>query len=232
MPHIDFLLRVGLALLLGSAIGLERQWRQRVAGLRTNALVATGAALFVSLSALSGVDAPRMATYVVSGVGFLGAGAIMRQGFDVQGLNTAATLWCAAAVGVLSGAGFPWEATSGATLVVVAHLLLRPLGQQMARQAVETGAVEITYRVRIQCRSQDEQRIRAMLLQGVSQGSLRLQSLLSEDAEQMDRLEVRAEVISSGRADHLMEALVSRLSLDASVSAVSWDIQAVVGDLG
>ena len=222
MPHLEFLFRVGL----------ERQWRQRVAGLRTNALVATGAALFVSLSALSGVDAPRMATYVVSGVGFLGAGAIMRQGFDVQGLNTAATLWCAAAVGVLSGAGFPWEAASGATLVVVAHLLLRPLGQRMARQAVEAGAVEITYRVRAQCRSQDEQRIRAMLLQGVTQGSLRLQSLLSEDAEQMNHLEVRAEVISSGRADHLMEALVSRLSLDASVSAVSWDIQAVVRDVG
>lgn len=232
MSHLEFLIRICLALFLGSAIGLERQWRQRVAGLRTNALVATGAALFVSLSALSGVDAPRMATYVVSGVGFLGAGAILRQGFDVQGLNTAATLWCAAAVGVLSGAGFRWEAISGAGVVVAAHLVLRPLGKRMARQPLDAVEAEITYRVRIQCRTQDEQRIRALLLQGLTRDPLRLQSLLSEDVEQMDRLEVRAEVVSAGRSDRLMEELVSRLSLDAGVSAVSWDIQAVGVDLG
>ncbi len=98
-----FLLRVGVALALGALIGAERQLRQRLTGLRTNALVSTGACLFVLMTqAVPGMapsDASRIAAYVVSGIGFLGGGVIMRDGFNVRGLNTAATLWCTAAIG-------------------------------------------------------------------------------------------------------------------------------------
>src|ERR1700693_4318973 len=106
----DCIGRAAVALSLGALIGVERQWRQRMAGLRTNALVALGAALFellaVQMSALSGVDPTRIAAYVVSGIGFLGAGVILRDGVSVRGINTAATIWCSAAVGVLAGAGY------------------------------------------------------------------------------------------------------------------------------
>src|SRR5260370_10960883 len=102
--------RAAVALLLGAVVGLERQWRQRTAGLRTNALVALGAALFelfaVLLAGQHGVDPTRIAAYVVSGIGFLGAGVILRDGVTVRGINTAATIWCSAAVGVLAGAGY------------------------------------------------------------------------------------------------------------------------------
>src|SRR5580693_1346439 len=103
-----FAIRLGLALVLGAFIGAERQWRQRMAGLRTNALVAAGAAMFVMLSALDvrPDDSFRIAGQVVSGVGFLGAGVILRNGFNVTGLNTAATLWCSAAIGSLVGGGY------------------------------------------------------------------------------------------------------------------------------
>jgi putative Mg2+ transporter-C (MgtC) family protein len=98
-----FLLRVSIALLLGALIGAERQLRQRLTGLRTNALVSTGACLFVLMTqAVPGMapnDASRVAAYVVSGIGFLGGGVIMRDGFNVRGLNTAATLWCAELLG-------------------------------------------------------------------------------------------------------------------------------------
>src|SRR5579863_6642317 len=93
---------------LGAAVGLERQWRQRMAGTRTNALVAAGAAAFVMAGTLLDNDpsaAGRVASYVVSGVGFLGAGVIFKDGASVRGLNTAATIWCAAAIGVLVGFG-------------------------------------------------------------------------------------------------------------------------------
>src|SRR6202035_5017126 len=127
LPAADvgyFATRASVALVLGAAVGLERQWRQRTAGLRTNALVALGAALFelfaVLLSGARGVAPTRIAAYVVSGIGFLGAGVILRDGIHVRGINTAATIWCSAAVGVLAGAGYVLEAALGAVLVVVA----------------------------------------------------------------------------------------------------------------
>src|ERR1700753_4499398 len=105
----EFALRLGVGLGCGALIGIERQWQARRAGLRTNALVATGATLFVLYAVVTNDSSPtRVASYVVSGVGFLGGGVILREGFNVHGLNTAATLWCSAAVGVLAaGGGLP-----------------------------------------------------------------------------------------------------------------------------
>ena len=98
-PYMTHLLA---AMLLGALIGAERQWRQRMAGLRTNALVATGAAVFILSAMSASPDSPgRIAAQIVSGIGFLGAGVIMRDGMNVRGLNTAATLWCSAGIGVL-----------------------------------------------------------------------------------------------------------------------------------
>src|SRR5277367_6021962 len=110
MQPLDFPIfarNVGVALLMGFAIGLERQFRQHPAGLRTNSLVCIGAALFVSLSRLITPESSptRVAAQVVSGIGFLGGGVILREGWNVKGMNTAATLWCSAAVGTLAGSG-------------------------------------------------------------------------------------------------------------------------------
>src|ERR1700692_4983342 len=105
---IHFALRLSLAIGMGPMVGLEREWRQRMAGTRTNALVAAGAAAFVMCGFLLGDDPSargRIVSYVVSGVGFLGAGVIFKDGANVRGLNTAATIWCSAAMGALSGLG-------------------------------------------------------------------------------------------------------------------------------
>src|SRR6478735_8050124 len=121
-------IRLTLGLLLGCAIGFERQWHQKMAGLRTNALVALGACGFVVFSGLVGQGDPtRVAAQVVSGIGFLGAGVILREGVNVHGLNTAATLWCSAMVGTLSGAGHGAPAVLAAIMVIAANLALRPL---------------------------------------------------------------------------------------------------------
>ena len=105
ITEVTFIENFALAIVLGSLIGIERQWRQRLAGLRTNSLVAAGSSLFVLMSQMipSGEDQSRIAAYVISGVGFLGAGVIMKDGASVRGINTAATLWCSAAVGSLAG---------------------------------------------------------------------------------------------------------------------------------
>src|SRR5580693_4842169 len=100
-----FAVRLIVALLFGALIGAERQWRQRMVGLRTNALVAAGAAMFVMMGGLIAGDGSqgRVAAYVVSGIGFLGGGVILKDGMSIRGLNTAATLWCTAAIGTLAG---------------------------------------------------------------------------------------------------------------------------------
>ncbi|MGY4438609.1 putative Mg2+ transporter-C (MgtC) family protein [Bradyrhizobium sp. LM2.3] len=125
----DTLVSLFTAFVLGTLIGAERQYRQRTAGLRTNVLVAVGAAAFVDLAMhLTGADgAVRVISYVVSGIGFLGAGVIMKQGMDVRGLNTAATLWASAAVGSCAGADMVAQAAALTVFVIAGNTMLRPL---------------------------------------------------------------------------------------------------------
>ncbi|HYZ52606.1 MAG TPA: MgtC/SapB family protein [Streptosporangiaceae bacterium] len=226
----DFAGRALIALVLGAAIGLERQWRQRMAGLRTNALVTLGAALFelfaVLLTGQHGIDPTRIAAYVVSGIGFLGAGVILREGLNIRGINTAATIWCSAAVGVLAGAGYVIEAVIGAALVVLAHLLLRPIGRRVDRLPATSGSeIETMYKFSAVCTSADEARIRALVVQALTRDEFVLRAVHSEDLEPGNgRVEVVADLQRYGRDDVALEAAVSRLSLEPSVSSVSWNV--------
>src|SRR5258706_2760588 len=128
IEFIDAVSRLGLALGVGSAIGFERQWNQKMAGLRTNALVALGAAGFIVYSSMVGQGDPtRVAAQVVSGIGFLGAEIILREGANVHGLNTAATLWCSAMAGAFAGGGFWWVNLAAAGVFIAANFLLQPL---------------------------------------------------------------------------------------------------------
>lgn len=138
----DSFLSLTAAFILGSLIGFERQYRQRTAGLRTNVLVALGAAIFVDIAiTLNGADgAVRVIAYVVSGIGFLGAGVIMREEGNIQGLNTAATLWCSAAVGAAAGADLIIEAFLAAGFILAANTLLRPIGHAIDRWPLDDDA--------------------------------------------------------------------------------------------
>lgn len=223
-----FALRILLALVLGSVIGAERQMRQRMAGLRTNALVATGAALFVMISAFESdpQGATRIASYVVSGIGFLGAGVIMREGTNVRGLNTAATLWCSAAVGVLSGLGHVLEAAIGAAAILGANVLLRSVSHRINRQDLQRATeVEQVYRLSIVCRPDDEVLVRTLMLHMLNgMPHLIVQSLHSEDLPNGKQLEVRTDLITSP-SNHLeLEQIISRVSLEKGVSAARWAV--------
>lgn len=222
-------INLGAALILGAAIGFERQWHQRLAGLRTNTLVALGAATFVTLPLLEQVDASpaRIAAQVVSGIGFLGAGIVFKDGPSIRGLNTAATLWCSAAVGVLAGSGQPIFAALAAGLVMFVNLLLRPIVRLVNRQPLSTVEAEFNYAVQVVCRNPDEAHVRALLLQGVGNGQLRLRRLESADLEATGKVEVTASLIASARNDSALETIVGRLSLEPSVSAARWSVETV-----
>src|SRR5262249_55824909 len=148
-----FALNTAVAVTLGTVIGLERKWGQHPAGLRTNTLVALGASLFVGLSTLIEREASpsRIAAQVVSGLGFLGGGVILREGVNVRGLNTAATLWCSGAIGTLSGAGRLLEATVGTVAVLFVHLALRPVGNWIDAHTKMATNVETCYRLLVEC---------------------------------------------------------------------------------
>jgi len=225
----DLVFRLVLAMLLGAAIGAERQWRQRMAGLRTNTLVCLGSALFVSLSLFTPdeVSPTRVAAQVVSGIGFLGAGVIFKEGASVRGLNTAATLWCSAAVGVLVGAGHLPAAAIGAGCVLVTNMVLRPVARAINRQPREDIETEIRYKIELTCKAEDEEAHRSELLHAIDSASLTLQGLWSEDIEDNRRARVRAELLTMGRQDHAMERVVRRMGMLPGVSAISWQADQV-----
>lgn len=222
-PVEAFAAHILIALVLGVTIGLERQWRQRMAGLRTNALVAVGAALFASISLLmdARTNPTQIAAYVVSGTGFLAGAVIFKEGFSVRGLNTAATLWATAAVGTLCGSGFIGEATLGAVAVLSANVLLRPIVQRINRQPFGQTELSQSYEISLTCSSAYEETARATVLNQVRATTLLLRSIESHNID-ADRVTVRATVIAAERADTKLERIVGRLSLDPNIVAASW----------
>jgi putative Mg2+ transporter-C (MgtC) family protein len=226
MEDLRFTLHIGVALLLGVVIGLERQFRQHPAGLRTNALVSVGAALFVSLSQLlNDRESPtRIAAYIVSGVGFLGGGVILREGMNVRGMATAATLWCSAAIGTLAGAGFPLHALIGTAVILVLHLTLRPVALWIDSRRRTAVNVEVGYRVRVVCQSQQEGLIRTILARHINaHPSMTLQGIAIQDGERPDQTTVVADVFALRRNDRELEDLMSRLNIEPSVTAIRWE---------
>jgi len=222
--HWVFLFNIAVALALGTLIGLERQWRQHQAGLRTNALVALGAALFVSLSHLmSDANSPtRIASYIVSGLGFLGGGVILRDGLTVKGLNTAATLWCTGAVGTLAGAGFPFEAAAGTAAVLTVHLGLRRAVSWVDAHSKITTDVESFYRLRVTCSEDSGARVRAILMRHIGgKPRMSVQGLATEESDKEGRVIV-ADVYAMERNDRAMEEVVARLGIEPEVTGVSW----------
>ena len=231
MNILDFSIRLGAALLMGAAVGLERQWRQRMAGTRTNALVAAGAAAFVMCAFMvrdTSRSEAQIVSYVVSGVGFLGAGVIFKDAGSVRGLNTAATIWCSAAIGAICGLGNPLQASIVTVAVLGTNIILRPLSYRIYPAQAASEEQEVTYAFELVCRQEDEAHMRALLLQAMSRSALMLTSLRSEDIEETNRMKVTARIRGLGRQHEALEQLVVRLSLEAGVSSITWAIQAEV----
>lgn len=222
----EFALRLFTAFACGVAIGLERQIRQRTAGLRTITLVACGACLFITLGVLTGdgiEGVTRIAAYVVSGVGFLGGGVIMRDKGSIQGINTAATLWCSAAVGVLSGTGHFGPALAGTCIVLLTNTLLRGVSHSINAQPVSNADLVREYQIAVICLGSDEVHIRTLLSNLMYAKPLSFQSLTSEDVpDQPERLKVTATLKLHPKDQQKLEQIASRISMENSISSVSW----------
>ena len=209
-------LRILLSIGLGALIGLERQLRARSAGIRTNALVSLGSCLFTTvgvytLAAGTG-DPTRVAAQVASGIGFLGAGVILKQGVSVSGLNTAATLWASAAVGTLCGSGMEAAAAIGATAIMLANMMLRPIGA--AIDALE-----------VKCLRKDEQAIRALVFNALHQPGFIVQSIAASDLP--DDLVVITTVVATHMSSNIdIESSIETVTTP-EVLGVKWDAEQI-----
>ncbi|SHJ27806.1 putative Mg2+ transporter-C (MgtC) family protein [Clostridium cavendishii DSM 21758] len=226
MNIFQFSIRVIVACFLGILIGFERQYRHRMAGIRTNVLVCVGACLFVMFSTLdNGADKARIAAQVVSGIGFLGGGVIIREGFNIKGLNTAATLWCTAAIGVLLSEGFIYEAIIGTSIILFVNVVLLPLEQKIYKGNITEIEGESHYDINVQCLNKEELHIRALLMHMVKEENIMLSKLESKNVELSEVVNIRAELISMVKKDTCLEKIVSNISLEAGVIAISWGIK-------
>lgn len=227
----DLAIRIAAGVVLGGLIGFERQWRARTAGVRTNALVSLGAALFVIMGAYSfhGTDADptRVAAQIVSGIGFLGAGVIMKQGASISGLNTAATLWASAAIGALAGGGLVWIAAAGTLVIIAANVLLRPVGRLLDRRPGFVGGEkgsDVEYAFEVRCAREHEVAVRAVVFDAVHRPELTVQSVAATDLPE-DAVVITATVISRRRDDRAIELALADVVRTPEVLGVRWTAQ-------
>lgn len=212
---------------LGTLIGAERQYRQRNAGLRTTVLVALGAAAFVDLGMrlTGGEGATRTVAYVISGIGFLGAGVIMKEGMNVRGLNTAATLWCSASVGAFAGADLPLEACFVTAAVLACNTLLRPLVNAINRAPIREDQTEATYEVQVTTATGAAGPARDLLVERLEAASYPVRGV-----EVVERGEDAVDVVATLLADAVeggeLDAVTDDLARDPRIRHATWSVRA------
>jgi len=221
----DIAARLSWALLLGSVVGFERQWNQKMAGLKTNALVATGAAGFVSFATVAGQGNPSViSAQIVTGIGFLGAGVIMREGISVHGLNTAATIWCSAMVGAMCGFGM-WQAGGvAASLVLGANIVLRPIANWLNMRRQSSDNVENHYTLTVICDSAEAPRLRIALLAALRQRRVPADVLQSEPQPGEGRTVITVSATTEHAVGAAIETLLGELAQDPGVKGTSWQV--------
>ena len=222
MPLIDFVLRICCAVGFGFLIGLERQLTGHVAGIRTNILVSLGACLFTLFSVLvGGGDPTRVGAQVVTGIGFLCSGIIFKEGLNVKGLNTAATIWCTASIGVLCSTGFLLHTTVAALILFVSNLSFRFISDRIQPLAYFEEE-ENTYMLSISCRDENEFGIRSMIMNSLSNTRLHLTNLQSTN-DSGGCVTIEAVVHAVGRRrDEDIEKMTAKIALEKGVTRVGW----------
>lgn len=213
-----FVIRIVICLVLSIIVGIERQYRHGSVGLRTNVLVGIGSFMFnYATYGFVSHDQSRIAASIVSGIGFLGAGMIIRNGNKIRGLNTAATLWCVASIGLLTSIGMVAEAIIGTLLVVFSNVVLRLVSIFIMDK------VKKWYRerciIQISCQSDIEIVVRSSFSNYVEKNGIRLIRLEKNEIAK-DQIKLRAELITS-RVD-VIENLVKNLSAEPGITSISW----------
>lgn len=225
MNASTFLSHVAVAFLCGLVIGLERQWRQHPAGLRTNALISLGASLFASLAILFEQESSptRVAGQIVTGIGFLGGGVILRDGMNVKGLTTAATIWCTGAIGTLAGCGYLAFAVISTACVLFLNVVLHPVSNWVDRLTLKAKKMDSRYQFLVGCTQKQSAEVRKRIVEYFqSHDKLLLQSIEQQDSRQ-GRVQIIAQFMAREDCHDLVEKLMSLLQLEHGVAETRWE---------
>ena len=219
MDKINFLLQIIICFLLSSCIGIERQYRRRSVGLRTVILVSLGAFLFTRFSyAFPNSDMNRIAAQVVAGIGFLGAGVIIKDDKSVKGLTTAATLWCAAAIGILCAANLLFEAAVGTFLILFTNIILRTVNSK-----INTLSGNINYNLYyylIICEEKNEKQIIKIIKDIAKNNNAEINSL--ETLEKEDgNLKISLCIMSNNEKNNINSEIMQKLSERKDIISIS-----------
>lgn len=220
MEYIDFLIRIFIALFLSLSVGLERQWRRRAIGLRTNVLVCIGAFLFVTVPVMLGSNDLKVAAQVVSGIGFLGAGVILKDGLNIRGLNTAATLWCSAALGVLCAYGLILEAATGTFFILMANILLR----YITRKLMKHNLVNMKdYVINVVTSKDKELILRTTVIQGLNDEAISISGLEAKETNN-GRVSIEIYISMDGKNEESLKHLITRFTMEPEVFYVGYKL--------
>ena len=211
-------------ILAGMIIGIERQWQKKLAGMKTTTLVCFGACLFVTLSMLITDDGSptRIAAQVVSGIGFLAGGVIIRDGYSVSGINTAATVWCSAAVGVIIGAGFKIEGILCALILMSINIFLSSASRKVDTLSIAHHTDPKHFYLSVTCLEKEEIHVRTVILNDLNQLQLNFNQIICGEAEK-EKVTILIDLERSERdygTDLRMKHLVERLLLEKTIMEV------------
>jgi putative Mg2+ transporter-C (MgtC) family protein len=222
MELVEFTIRIAASALFGFLIGFERQLTGHPAGIRTNVLVSLGSCVFVILSFI--IDTPdqtRIAGQIVTGLGFLCSGIIFKDGVNVRGLNTAATIWCTAAIGVLASSGYILYAFVATLLLIAANVILRPISNKINPLFDESGKC---YQITAICAENKKKLIRTLIMDHISSSKLVLTDLESKNiADNKVQIVAKMHVFGKNR-EEIAETLIDKIREEEHVSSVGWEI--------
>lgn len=223
MTTLNFVIRLLSSIIFGFIIGTERQITGHSAGIRTNVLVCLSSCMFVLFPMIIGSEeVVRNSAQVITGVGFLGSGIIFKDGTNIRGINTAATIWCTAAIGVITSSGNIIFAAIATLSLILSNILLRPLANKInpTYRFNEDGDI---YGISVTCCENREFIIRAMIMNETKKSPFMLIELESEDVLK-ERVEIHAKFLSRNRRDDIAESLVTKVSLEEGVFNAGWKI--------
>jgi len=228
-----FAVHLGVAALLGALIGLERQWTRHPAGILTNLIVCLSAYSFTAFSFLVSVhdikDITRVAAQVVTGIGFLGAGVILREGGNIRGLNTAATVWASGAVGILCCLDNMAYAVMVAVAIVLLHLVLHPISEKIDKmkkydKSERKQMEEAVYRISVVCPEEQELEIRKYIMHVIKNEPDALLHNLETVTSDENNKKIRAYITTKNNNDALIESLITKVGKNEGIISAGWKI--------
>ena len=234
MPAITtipgFLIRMMIAILLGALIGTERQLTKHYTGIITTIIVCMGSFAFASFAFLVGDanrDTTRIAAQIVSGIGFLGAGVILSDGTKVKGINTAATVWASAAVGILCCIDKIWFAVAVALAILITHLVLHPVTEYIDKKQrydkkKSQKAEETFYRISIVCDEDHAPEIKEKLIKKIRETDNVLLRKLQTGGQTDGNVKVKADISTKVKDNELVESLIVYLGTNNDIISAGW----------